>query len=82
MSTHVDDFLVIGTNPDPIIEAFKKNFDMMHEEINTTSYLGLQWEHSELGSSKIHNEKHSKETISQVEKCLGIKLKKENAPIH
>ena len=64
------------------MEDFKKKFDIRHEEMNPTSCLGLQWEYSELGKCKIHNEKCIKEEISQVEKCLGMKLKKENVPIH
>ena len=81
-STHVDDFLIIGTNKEPIMEAFKKKFDMRHEEINPTSYLRLQWKHSELGKCKIHNEKCIKEAIFQVEKYLGIQLKKGEPKCH
>ena len=40
-STHVDDFLIIGTDLEPIMEGFKNNFEMRHEEVNPTSYLGL-----------------------------------------
>ena len=82
MSTHMDNFLMIVTNPEPIMESFKKKFGIRHEEINPTSCLGLQWEHSELRNYKIHNEKHAKEAISQVKKCLGIQSKKESVSIY
>ena len=81
-STHVDDFLIIGTDLESIIEKFKEKFDIVHEEVNPTSYLGSQWECSALNKRKIHNEKHAKEAIGQLEKDLGIQLKKENVPTH
>ena len=64
------------------MEGFKKKFDMRHEEVNPTSYLGLQCEYLDLGQCKIHNEKHVKEAIGQLEKDLGIQLKKENVAVH
>ena len=41
-STHVDDFLIIVTDPEPIMEGVKNKFDTRHEDVNLTSYLGLQ----------------------------------------
>ena len=54
----------------------------MHEETNPISCLGLQWEHSEIGKCKTHNDRNVKEAISQVNKSLGIQWKKEIFPIY
>ena len=45
----MDDFLIISTNLEPIIEKFKKKFNIRHEEVNPISYLDLLWEYSERG---------------------------------
>ena len=31
VSTHVDDFLIIGAEPELIMEGFKNKFDVKHE---------------------------------------------------
>ena len=74
--------LIIGTDPELVVAAFREKFDIRHDELNPTSCLGLEWETSELGKTKVHNEKCIKESMSQIESSLGIKLKKENVPIH
>ena len=67
ISTHVDDFLIISTNPEPIMEEFKKKFQIRNIELSPTSYLGLQWEALPDGAMKMHNEKYIKEVILQLE---------------
>ena len=76
ISTHVDYFLIIGTDPEPIVEVFKLKFDIRHDELNPTSYLGLEWETFERGKEKVHDKKRTKESTSQVESSLGVQLKK------
>ena len=49
-------------------------------ELNLSSYLGLQWETTPEGKTKIHNDKYIREAIDQIEKRLGIIIKKENVP--
>ena len=82
MSAHVDDFLIIGTDPEPVMNAFKDEFDIRNDELNPSAYLVLEWEGSELGKTKIHKQKHIKEAMSQIESSLGAQIKKENVPFH
>ena len=52
---HVDNVLIIGTDPAPVMEAFDENFDVRHDELNPTSHLGLEWVTSKIVKTKIHN---------------------------
>ena len=82
MPAHANDFLAIGMDPEPIIEALKMKFDNKHDESNPAPCLGLAWETSDIRKVKIHNQKHAKEWVSQLESSLGIQLKRENVPAH
>ena len=58
---HADGFLTIETDPEPIMEAFKENFGIRHDELSPAPCLGLEWETSELGKIKNHDQKRAKE---------------------
>ena len=45
-------------------------------------YLGMEWQYTELGKTKVHSKKYTKESISQVEKRIRIIIRKENFPIN
>ena len=80
-STRVDDFLIVGLDTDPIMEALKAN-DAKHDELNPTSCLALESKTSYVGKVKIHNQKCIKESTSQIESSLGKQSKQENVPAH
>ena len=82
MLTHMDDFLIISTDAETIMEGFKEKFETSHNELNPTSYLGLKWETSEIRKIKIHNQKLVKESMSKVESSLGAQLKNESTPTY
>ena len=71
MSTHVEKFLIIGTNPEPLMKKFEEKFLIKQKELDHSSYIGLHWEISEKGKRKMHDEKHVKEAIIQLEKRIG-----------
>ena len=66
---------MIGTDPERIVEAIKSKFEILHDELNPTSNLVLEWETFKIGKVKIRNQKHMKESTSQVESSLGVYLK-------
>ena len=45
-------------------------------------YLGMEWQRTELGKTKVCSEKYVKESISKVEKRIGIEIRKENVLIN
>ena len=64
--THVDDLLIIGTNPEITMRKFEETFLIRTQEIDPEVCLGLKWEVDEKGKRKAHNETFTKEAIRQL----------------
>ena len=47
MSAHVDNFLIIGNDPEAMTRKFVEKFLIRTQCINPGACLGLQWEDSE-----------------------------------
>ena len=55
ISTHADDFLIIGTDPESVMKAFKDKFEIRNDKINPAMYLGIEWQWTELGKTKVYS---------------------------
>ena len=64
------------------MEAVKERLNDRNDELSPASCLGLEWETSEIGKIKIHNQNHIKEVMAQLESSSGSHLRKESAPDH
>ena len=42
MSMHVDDFLIVGSDSESVINEFKEKFEIRNDELNLTMHLGLE----------------------------------------
>ena len=60
------------------MNKFKETFLIITQDIDPAACLGLQWEFSDKGKRKAHNETCTKELISQLEKKLGQEIYKGN----
>ena len=44
ISTHINNFLIIGTDQESVMKAFKDKFEIGNDKINPTIYLGMEWQ--------------------------------------
>ena len=76
LSTHVEDFLTIGTSPKITMRKFEETFLIRTQEIDPGACLGSQWEANEKGKRKVHSESCAKEATKQLESRLGQEIRK------
>ena len=80
ISTYVDDFMIISTNPEKYMKQFTDQFVVRHIEMDPTEYLGTQWSKTGSGQHFINMEKYIKESIRVLEKKHGT-IREEKTPM-
>ena len=79
--TNMDDFLIVGTNPEVAMGNFEEKFLVRTQEIGPGACLGSQWKVDEKGKRKVHSGICIKEATRQLESRLGQRIRKNNMPL-